>query len=233
MWRRVLRVAKFGAAVLAGGESRRAGSGNNKAFMSLRGKQLIKYVVERAAEAAGEVIVVIKKSGNPAEYRHLLPEKIQVVCDDVSGKGPLAGFVSGMKGLDVEYAVVLACDMPFVKPTVLKYLLKRAEDDRADLAIPRWPNGYIEPLQAVYKAASTLREAKDALEKDERKIAALIQRLKRIIYVPVVEIEVYDPPLLTFFNVNTGEDLEKAEGLLEVRGTVNGCQPPSRSPQPP
>jgi len=226
------KMVKCGAVVLAGGGSRRVGVAD-KAFMLLGGKPLIKYVVERALEVVGEVRVVIEKSGSPAEYRRLLPEEVQVRCDEVSGKGPIAGFVSGMKGLDAEYVTVLACDAPFVNPAVLKYLFKRAEEGGGDLAIPQWPNGYIEPLQAVYRTASTLRAANDALAKDEHRIMALIQRLKRVLYVPVDELKECDPSLLTFFNVNTAEDLERAQRLLEESKTINGGQPSSRSPRPP
>jgi molybdopterin-guanine dinucleotide biosynthesis protein A len=226
-----LRMSDCAALILAGGESRRIG-GVNKPSILLGGKPLIRHVVDRVGGVVGKIVIVIEKDGNPSEYRPLLPNHVQIKCDEISGRGPVAGLVSGINGL-AEYVIVLACDTPFVNPDVLRYLFKRVEDVGADLAIPQWPNSYIEPLQAVYRTAPALRGAEKALERGECKIADLIQQLRNVLYVPVDELRVYDPSLLTFFNINTAEDLEKAKNLVGEDKTINGDRQPYRPLRPP
>jgi len=117
-----------------------------------------------------------------------------------------------------EYSAVLSCDAPFVMADVLRILFRKAL--RSDAAIPKWPNGDIEPLQAVYKVRSAIPAARYALGRHEFRNVDMIKRLNRVTYVPVREIKRIDKGLMTFFNVNRPSDLRRAEGFCpnEVGG---------------
>jgi molybdopterin-guanine dinucleotide biosynthesis protein A len=199
-----------GALILAGGKSRRIGT--PKAFIDLNGKPLLLYVVEKAQEIADEIVVAVEKDSDPSGYTHILPSSILVVNDLMVSVGPLAGILVGMRNLSAEYGVVLPCDVPFVNVDVLKLLFDRASG--AEAAIPKWPNGYIESLQAVYKAESALQATQSALEEGKQRVYEMIRRLKDVIYVDVEEMKRIDPDLLTFFNVNSYDDLTRAKSLL-------------------
>ncbi|MDH5459844.1 MAG: hypothetical protein OEW71_02260, partial [Candidatus Bathyarchaeota archaeon] len=80
--------------------------------------------------------------------------------------------------------------------------------------IPRWPNGYIEPLQAVYCTKPALEAAKNALSEGKLDIRSMVEKLRGIRYVSTLVLQQLDPTLRTFFNVNTPLDLKKAEFTL-------------------
>lgn len=145
------------------------------------------------------------------QYARILPSTVKVVRDAVDGRGPLAGILAGMQEMLSEYAVVLPCDSPFIKEEVVKYLFDEAQG--ADAAIPRWPNGYTEPLHAVYRVVPSALAAKEALKKDELRIIDMIKRLRRVIYISTDEIKKIDRDLITFFNINNQKDLRAARIL--------------------
>lgn len=198
-----------GAVVLAGGRGSRLGL--NKALVKLKGRPLIDYVVKAAMEAVDELVIAIGFDDDPARYASFLPRGARVVKDPRGIQSPLAGMLAGMKVLASRRAVVLPCDSPFINVGVLNHLFKICET--SDAAIPRWPNGYIEPLHSVYNAHSAVPAIEASIKAGELKVSMMIQRLKKVVYVPVGDLKSYDPKLLTFLNINTKEDLKKAESL--------------------
>jgi molybdopterin-guanine dinucleotide biosynthesis protein A len=200
----------WGALILAGGRSRRMKG--NKALINLRGKPLLLHATERIRGLTQETVVVVGKNDDLADYKSFLPPSVTILRDTVTGMGPLVGILTGIQTMSSEYVVVLPCDSPFIKKEVLTYLFKMAQG--ADAAIPRWPNGNIEPLQAVYRVSATIPAAETALERRELFILDMIKRLDRVIYVGTEEIRKIDEELMTFFNINTQEDLIIAEKLF-------------------
>jgi molybdopterin-guanine dinucleotide biosynthesis protein A len=199
----------LGALILAGGKSKRIKE--NKALIRLNGKPLLLHVTERVIKLTSETIVVIGKNDETSTYAAVLPSAVTVLKDAVDGKGPLAGILPGMQSMRSEYAVVLPCDSPFVKIDVIQYLFNKAQ--MADAAIPCWPNGDIEPLHAVYKVTSAVPAAEAALQKEELLIIDMIKRLDKVVYASTDEIKNFDQKLVTFFNINTREDLKTAEKM--------------------
>ena len=197
-----------GALVLAGGKSTRFG--RNKAVAELRGKPLLAHVTQTAARVASEVVVAIGRESSVYAYKKLLPYT-RIVKDRSRVKAPLVGIVAGFQVMQSEYAAVLSCDTPFVRDDVLRLLFRRAI--HADAAIPKWPNGDIEPLQAVYKVRSAIPAAKLALRLHEFRNVDMIRRLRKVTYVPVREIRHIDRRLITLLNVNRPLDLRRAEAL--------------------
>jgi len=80
--------------------------------------------------------------------------------------------------------------------------------------IPRWPNGYIEPLQAVYRTKPALEAAKNVLGEGKFNMRSMIDSLGGIRYISTLVLQQLDPKLKTFFNINTPLDLKKAEYML-------------------
>ena len=197
-----------GALVLAGGKSTRFG--RDKAVAELRGKPLLAHVTQTAARVAGEVVVAVGRESSVYAYKKLLPYT-RIVKDRSRVKAPMVGIVAGFQVMQSEYAAVLSCDTPFVRDDVLRLLFRRAI--HADAAIPKWPNGDIEPLQAVYKVRSAIPAAKLALRLHEFRNVDMIRRLGKVTYVPVREIRHIDRRLITLLNVNRPLDLRRAEAL--------------------
>jgi molybdopterin-guanine dinucleotide biosynthesis protein A len=132
--------------------------------------------------------------------------------DEQEGKTPLIGIVTGLGAVSSNYALVSACDIPFLNEKVVEILFKRASG--ADAAIPKWRKGDIEPLEAVYRTASTLKAARATLVPSGLPLREMIRKLAQVVYVSVEDdIGRVDPDLRTFFNVNTKEDMASAEKL--------------------
>lgn len=200
----------WGAIVLVGGKSNRMKE--NKAFMPLMGKPLLLHVIDKILELVYEIKVVISKNGDLKNYSAILPSTVGLLRDCMEGVGPLAGMLTGLQCMRAEYALILPCDSPFIKKKVLKYLISLAQE--VDAVIPRWPNGYLEPLHAVYKVSSTIQATKNALGQEKLFIADMIKQLDNVIYVDIGKIKKLDPELTTFFNINCKEDFMTANELM-------------------
>jgi len=200
-----------GALILAGGEGRRIGG--FKALVKLNAKPLVMYVVEKAAKIFDEVVVVAGSKREVEELRTVLPRKVRVVKDLVEGCGPLAGIVAGAREVSGEYMATLPCDSPFIRIEVLRILYEMRLG--FDAVIPRWPNGYIEPLHSIYRTSSALSAGRKALKAGKYRVAEMIRRLSKVRYVDVEDLRKVDAELLTFFNINRVKDLWRAERIVE------------------
>lgn len=103
--------------------------------------------------------------------------------------------------------------MPFVDPAVAKFLFKIASSAGYDAAIPKWGNGMLEPLHAVYQNAPMRAAIKEGARKGEGKISDVLSQLQNVYFLPVARIREIDPGLKTFANINTTEELKKIQIL--------------------
>jgi molybdopterin-guanine dinucleotide biosynthesis protein A len=204
-----LRSSERGVIVLAGGASKRMG--RDKTLLQVKGIPMIKRVVDAALKVSGEVIVVTGNKKMSKQISKIVGGDVVIVEDEERGWGPLMGILTGCKRAYAEYVVVVPCDAPFLNPKILMELFKRAEGH--DAAIPRWPNGYLEPLHSVYRRQAVLDVAQELMKKGSRSIIRLIESLRDVVYVSVEELKLIDEKLLTFFNVNTPRDLLMAETM--------------------
>ena len=197
--------------ILAGGFSRRFGQ--NKGLIDLAGKPLILHVVDRMSKVVNETLVVVNSSVQKQKFESLLSQKANVIVDKHNAQSPLVGALTGFESAKGEYSLLLPCDTPFISSQIAQSLLDTCLNKGA--VIPRWPNGYIEPLQAAYNTKSALTAAKKALEQGKLDLRSIIARLRGVRYISTVVLRQMDPKLLTFFNINTLRDLKKAESLLK------------------
>ncbi|MBS7606801.1 molybdenum cofactor guanylyltransferase [Candidatus Bathyarchaeota archaeon] len=205
------------AIILAGGSSERFGA--DKGLVKLANKPLILHVIERVRDLVDEVIVSVKSNAQLSLYRPLMSNCDKIVVDMEGFPAcPLTGALTGLANSGGEYSILLPCDTPFISRSVIDLLFEIAVG--VDAVIPRWPNGYIEPLQAVYKTSSALKSARESLERGEIRMQSMISRLRRVRYLSTLVIGEIDQKMLTFFNINTPIDLKKAEALIK-RGVLD------------
>lgn len=198
-------VLKLSAAVLAGGASSRMG--RDKSLLTLNGERLIERVVQRLRLLSDDLMVV---TNTPQKYA-FLPDDIRFIPDITGpGQGPLAGIASAVSAAQHERVVVVATDMPFLNPTLLRYLATLAPT--ADVIVPVIAeDGYPETLHAVY-AKSALPAITAQLASGRRKITHFFRDVQ-VRKVPRQEIEGLDPKWLSFFNANTPDEWAEAERL--------------------
>jgi molybdopterin-guanine dinucleotide biosynthesis protein A len=199
------------AVILAGGFSRRFG--RDKGLVVLAGKPLILHVIDRVSKVVDEVLVVVSSEEQKNNFETVLEEKADLVIDKDDSQSPLVGAITGFETANAEYSLLLPCDTPLVSTQIIQFLLDMCTNRSA--AIPRWSNGYIEPLQAVYRTESALTAAKTVLKQGKMNMQSMIDNLKGVRYVSTMVLEQLEPDLLTFFNVNTPHDLKKAEAILK------------------
>lgn len=199
--------------VLSGGKSRRLGQ--DKALLRLwgpRGPTLLEATVGLLESICDEVLVVgVAPSGGPA-----LPAR--QVADRYPGGGSLGGIYTGLLEATCPFALVVACDMPFLQPALLRYMAGRPRD--YDVLIPRLraPDGpetnqlHVEPLHAIY-GRPCLEPMRTLLEQGERQIIRFFPSV-RVRYLEAVEIAPWDPAGRAFRNINTPQDLEEVYTIL-------------------
>ncbi len=191
------RINPISSIVLAGGESSRLG--RDKAFLEVKGQFLIESIIERLRQLSQEVIIVANETDRYEEFEATL------VSDVYPGKGALGGIYSGVMRASNSYSLVVACDMPFLNPSLLRYMQTLAVS--YDVVIPRI--GHLrEALHAIY-AKDCLPFMEEQLQQGDLRIIHFFPHV-RVRYVEQEEIEVFDPQHLSFFNINTQGDLERA-----------------------
>ena len=186
--------------VLVGGEARRA-NGQEKYFFRYHGQTFIERLVDSLQKVVDEIILVAR---DPEQCKRFSGIKgIRCITDLRKGIGPIGGLHAGSLAARGEYIFVSACDMPCINPAVIAYLFDRIED--CDAVIPSWNPDMLEPLHAVYRRSSLLAylECHDSLS-----LRDMVKNLSAC-YVPVDELKIIDPGLLTFTNINKPEDLER------------------------
>lgn len=190
-----------GGIVLCGGRSSRMG--RPKAWLPFGGESMLQRVVRVLREVVDPVVVVAA----PGQDVPPLPPDVQIVRDEVEGKGPLAGLVAGLTALQgrVGAAYLSSCDVPFLKPEFVRRVLTLLGD--ALIAVPK-VGGFHHPLAAAYRT--------DILAEVRKLLTA--GRLRPVFLFGAVPTRVIEPPELTdvdpafdsLRNLNTPDDYQAA-----------------------
>jgi molybdopterin-guanine dinucleotide biosynthesis protein A len=189
--------------ILAGGLSTRYG-GENKAFLRVGGARILDRLFAAYTDLFDEIILV---TNNPLEF---LEWDAMIVSDIFPVRSSLTGIHAGLFYASNPFAFFTACDTPFLKKEVIATVLEHI-DPAADLVIPQTSAG-LEPLCAAY-SKRCLKPAEDHLRLNKLKIQMALNKC-RIKRIPEERLRARDPELVSFFNVNTPQDLARAEELL-------------------
>ena len=196
------------AVILAGGRSRRLG--RDKAIEPFCGEPLIRRVIRRASEAvsASQVIVVVadpeRAAALPLDDEHLTAVDVFPDC------GSLGGIYTGLNASATDWSLVAACDMPFLSAPLLAHMAGLR--DGVDAVVPM-VDGRPEPTHALY-ARRCLPAIEKRLRAGQLKISGFFDDVS-VRYVPENDVKLFDPDLLSFFNINRPEDLARAMELAQ------------------
>ena len=173
--------------------------------MPLAGRPLIEHVLRRVEGLGDELLITTNR---PEAFAYL---GARLVSDSNPGGGPLGGLQTALQAASGETVLVVACDMPFVERGLLEHMLGLASG--ADVIVPR-RGEYYEPLQAVY-TRRCLPAVEKALETGKKRVVSFFPAV-HVLTVEGKILDQFDPEGLSFFNVNTPEDLIRAEALLDA-----------------
>lgn len=190
-------------ALLAGGKGSRMGY-IEKAFLEICGKKIIDILMDRFK--SGNTVVVCRD-----EKQKKLFEGYRCVEDVFKGSGPLGGIHAALKYFE-DCVVIIATDMPFVKSEIIEELHTTAVNYDADVLMPCWKNGKLEPLLSVY-SPKILPLIERSLAKGEKKILTPVFKAENVVLYDAECLRKFDKELISFFNINTPQDLKRAEEI--------------------
>ena len=187
--------------VLCGGQSRRMGQ--PKALLPFGPEVMLSRICRLLGEVVDPVVVV-------AGARSELPEsldRVVIARDRHEDRGPLEGLAAGLAALAgrAEAAFVTGCDVPLLKPELVRHMIELASG--YDAAVPH-VSRLNEPLAAVYRV-DVLTQVEAMLAAGHRRPVSLLERVNTRRVTPGELTEV-DPQLESFFNVNTPTDYQAA-----------------------
>jgi len=187
--------------ILAGGKSIRFG--HDKILEKLGNTSLLEQVISHIEPISKDIIIVTAKERAFTQFAN--HPKIKIVNDIVPGMGSLGGIYTGLVESKSFYNLVVAADMPFLNVPLLRYMTEVAEG--FDLTLPH-VNSWYEPLHAIY-SKNCIKPAKTILDQGIKVIVEIFKYVK-VKYLEAEEINRFDPNHLSFFNINTQEDMERA-----------------------
>ncbi|WP_230972412.1 molybdenum cofactor guanylyltransferase [Archaeoglobus neptunius] len=193
-------------AVLVGGVGRRIGM--EKTEVELCGKRLIEIAIEKYSEYDTVFVCRDEKQAKFLSERY----DIKITCDFYRDVGSIAGIHAALNFF--ENCVVAAVDMPFVRKKLVEHIYEKGVETGCDALVPK--HEYPEPLLAYYSRGS-IGEIEKAIKSGIRKILFPLRNLN-VIYYPAENLRKFDKDLLSFLNINTEEDLKRAEEICSEMG---------------
>lgn len=211
------------AALLAGGEGRRALSGRvdphpGKLDIELCGIPLGLRSYTMLSGAFPDPIIVCREGNVP---RCLARQRI--AYDSGIAIGPAAGIIAALD-LSQDWCFIAAADMPFLNGALIAGMASEVIElpQSVFCAVPSWRKGF-EPLHAFYR-----RRAIGAIEEYSKSGRRSLIGLTEVLGAHLIDaeqavLECGTNIEMAFFNVNSPEDFKQAERLLGlVRQTGRG-----------
>ena len=189
--------------ILAGGQNKRF-AGTDKAFERVGKATIFEHLYRIFRELFDQILLV---TNHPEKY---MAWDIPMAADLFDIRSSLTGLHTGLFYTTTPYAFFAACDTPFLKKEMVQAVLNELEPN-LDIVVPQTDLGY-EPLCAAY-SRQCLKPVQNQLEKRQLQIQRLYQTM-RTRKIPEASLRKIDPDLISFFNINTPKDLERARLMI-------------------
>lgn len=187
-------ISQFQAFILAGGQSRRMG--RDKSQLQIENQTFTERIARVLKELTNSVTLV-----NPRQPQRDFP----TVSDVYPNWGALGGLHAALAACKREWAIVVACDLPFVTARLFNYLTSLRDTHEA--VVPLQPDERPQPLCALYRVEPCLPRATELIETGHRRPLDLLE-LVNTRWVPFTELTKLDQAEKFFVNINTPEDYD-------------------------
>jgi molybdenum cofactor guanylyltransferase len=189
--------------ILAGGASSRMGT--DKSQLVLGGQTFVERVATALSSVTNAITVVGKRHAN-------IQSSLRTVSDIYEQWGALGGLHAALSACRADWAVVVACDLPFVTGELLARLasLRDSLRDDLDVVVPVQRDGRPQPLCAIYRVGPCLKIAEKLIQSGEHRPIALLQS-GRTSWVAFEELADLDGANRFFDNMNTPGDYARAQ----------------------
>ena len=188
--------------VLAGGRSQRFG--RDKLAESVGDRPLLHHPILALGEVCDEVVVVLA----PDVEMPPMPKGVDptIARDAEPDRGPLAGLAAGLAAARQGVAVVAGGDMPGLRSTVLREMLRACRETGA-VAVALSDGGRERPLPIVVRKDAALAAAARLLERDRLRLRDLLAEVRTVV-IDEPTWTALDPERRTLLDVDEPSDLE-------------------------
>ena len=183
------------AFILAGGASSRMGT--DKSLLPIEGQTFTERIAETLLTLTGSVSIVGRQSDSS------LPS----VADVYPQWGALGGLHAALAACRRDWAIVVACDLPFVSAELFSFLAEKRMDHEA--VVPVQEDERPQPLAALYRVDPCRQRATELIEAGRRRPLDLLEAVKTR-WVSFAEIRNLDQAERFFVNINTPSDYYEA-----------------------
>jgi molybdopterin-guanine dinucleotide biosynthesis protein A len=197
------RISQLHAFILAGGESRRMGT--DKSRLRIENDTFIDRIAATVAPLTDSITLV------GARYSH---PHFPSVSDVYPRWGALGGLHAALAACEREWAIVVACDLPFVTFELFELLASLRANH--DAVVPLQPDGRPQPLAALYRAVLCRERAAELIQTGHRRPLDLLQ-LVNTRWVPFTELTNLPQAEKFFVNINTPGDYDEATARETLR----------------
>lgn len=188
---------KINGYIIAGGKSSRMGS--DKGLLLLHNKPIILHVIENLKQSVNELVII----SNINEYQEF---GFPVIPDLIKEKGPAGGIHSALSHSTVNRNFIVSCDMPFINPHTINFMIENSALDQITLPIRL---NKIETLFGVY-TTDCLPKWGELIQQGNTKLQEMVRNFK----LNIIEVEkIIEFDKNTFLNINTPSELILAQGI--------------------
>ncbi len=195
--------------ILAGGVGRRLGK--DKAKIELEGELLIERVLSKLRDSFEETLIITSVEKLKDYKRNFSRSNVKIFSDIFPNKGAIGGIYTGLRFSTSFYSFFFGCDMPFLNQSLIDYFKSISEG--YDIVVAKLEYGF-EPLHAIY-SKRCIYYIENLIKNDNLRIFDFYNYV-RVRTVQEYEIKKYDPQMLSFFNINTEEDLKEAIKIMKL-----------------
>ncbi len=192
------------SAILAGGAASRF-SGQPKGLEKVGGERILDRVIRVLESVVEEPPLLVANADEAQSW----VERLVVVKDLMPRRGSLGGIYSAV-ATSPDPVLIVAWDMPFLTVELLKALIDGASGFDVYLPESNGPLGF-EPLCGVY-SLECAKPIKAALEQEDLRTSSFHEHV-RVGTLGLTEVKGFGDPDVLFFNVNTPDDVAKAQQL--------------------
>jgi len=184
------------AFILAGGASSRMGTDKSQLLIDRQ------TFTERISETLLKLTDSVTLVG-----RQLDTSVLPSVPDVYPQWGALGGLHAALTACKRDWAIVVACDLPFVTAELFSFVASLRLDHEA--VVPIQPDGRPQPLASLYRVDPCRQRATELIEAGRRRPLDLLEAVKTR-WVSFDEIRNLDQAERFFVNINTPSDYYEA-----------------------
>jgi molybdopterin-guanine dinucleotide biosynthesis protein A len=202
-----MKIKDISGVILAGGKNTRYPT--IKSYIKIGDSTIIERNLRILKNIFEEVFI---STNSPELYFRL---GVPLFGDVIPSKGPMSGLYSLLSNIRNNCLFVVACDMPFVKESLISFICERHREISrkldVDATIPVYKDEP-QPLLGIY-CKGIITHLKECVLKERTSLKKFLNEI-RTYFIDYDEFSYLDPEGVSFININTEEDYKNIKSLI-------------------